>query len=211
MKELNSKSLFDQTFSTNYHLMKSFYSDENEAAEQALEFAKKAVNAKFNQEEHEFEKWSFEMLIKYKVGAVIIKPPVFRSESVEGWFQGSMVASSFFWTRYREYLTKVKNWPIEAVQAIDTTTNEIMSSLGNPLSSESFDKRGLVLGYVQSGKTANFTGLINKAYDVGYKLIIVLSGIHNDLRAQTQIRLDEEVIGRRSYKVWESNWCSPNI
>ncbi|MDF2789105.1 MAG: endonuclease [Neobacillus sp.] len=70
-----------------------------------------------------------------------------------------------------------------------------MKSLGNPQSMEPFDKRGIVLGFVQSGKTANFTGLINKAYDVGYKLIIVLSGIHNDLRAQTQIRLNQEVIG----------------
>ncbi|MRX53001.1 endonuclease [Bacillus idriensis] len=200
MTDLNSKSLFEQTFSANYHFMKGVFPDENEAAEQALELAKKVVKGKFANEDHEFEKWSFEMLIKYKVGAVIVKPSVIRLDPVKGWYQSSMVASSFFWTRYREYLNKIKKWPIDAVQAIDSTTNEIMSSLGDPRSAVSFDKRGLVLGYVQSGKTANFTGLINKAYDVGYKLIIVLSGIHNDLRAQTQIRLDEEVIGSRTDK-----------
>ena len=48
------------------------------------------------------------------------------------------------------------------------------------------------MGLVQSGKTSNFTGLINKAADAGYKIIIVLSGLHNNLRAQTQIRIDAD-------------------
>ena len=136
-----------------------------------------------------------EMFRKYKIGADIPKTYIMRSENGKSWFSPQMVASGFFWTRYRQYLTRIKDWPIESVQAIDETTNEIMKSLGNPKVLVPFDKRGLVLGFVQSGKTANFTGLINKAYDVGYKLIIVLSGIHNDLRTQTQIRLNEEVIG----------------
>ena len=50
----------------------------------------------------------------------------------------------------------------------------------------------MVVGYVQSGKTANYIGLINKALDAGYKYIIVLAGIHNNLRSQTQSRIDEE-------------------
>ena len=95
----------------------------------------------------------------------------------------------------QNYLLSIKSWPVEVIQEIDNTTNKILEFLGNPKSSEPFDKRGLVLGYVQSGKTANFTGLINKAYDLGYKLVIVLSGMHNDLRSQTQIRLEEEVVG----------------
>lgn len=81
------------------------------------------------------------------------------------------------------------------MKTIDSTTNDILKSLGNPKGKEDFDKRGLVLGYVQSGKTANFTGLINKAFDVGYKLVIVLAGMHNDLRSQTQLRLEREVVG----------------
>ena len=51
------------------------------------------------------------------------------------------------------------------------------------------------VGHVQSGKTANYTGLICKAADAGYKIIIVLAGLHNNLRAQTQIRLDEGFLG----------------
>jgi hypothetical protein len=53
----------------------------------------------------------------------------------------------------------------------------------------------LVVGHVQSGKTANYTGLICKAADAGYKIIIVLAGLHNNLRSQTQMRLDEGFLG----------------
>lgn len=52
-----------------------------------------------------------------------------------------------------------------------------------------------MFGYVQSGKTAHYIGMINKAYDAGYRIVIVLSGIHNSLRSQTQSRIDEEVLG----------------
>ena len=59
----------------------------------------------------------------------------------------------------------------------------------------SWDRRGLVVGHVQSGKTGNYTGLICKAADAGYKIIIVLAGLHNNLRSQTQMRLDEGFLG----------------
>jgi len=58
-----------------------------------------------------------------------------------------------------------------------------------------WDRRGLVVGHVQSGKTSNYTGLICKAADAGYRIIIVLAGIHNNLRSQTQMRLDEGFLG----------------
>src|SRR5262249_52528168 len=57
-----------------------------------------------------------------------------------------------------------------------------------------FDSRGLVLGYVQSGKTANYSAVIAKAADAGYKLIVVLAGVHEALRVQTQRRLDREIV-----------------
>ena len=67
--------------------------------------------------------------------------------------------------------------------------------LEDPDRSGMWDQTGPVMGHVQSGKTANFCGLICKAADAGYKVIIVLSGIHNSLRSQTQIRLDEGFLG----------------
>ncbi|MDQ1806246.1 Z1 domain-containing protein [Chryseobacterium sp. CKR4-1] len=102
-----------------------------------------------------------------------------------------------FWKRYRKYLLNIKQWPVSTVDRLDEITDDIIERLEDPtVKDRAFDRRGLVVGYVQSGKTANFTGLINKAIDSGYKVIIVLSGMHKNLRSQTQMRIDEEVIGR---------------
>ncbi|UEG54909.1 Z1 domain-containing protein [Mucilaginibacter daejeonensis] len=73
---------------------------------------------------------------------------------------------------------------------------EILKKMGDPLSQEPFFVRGLVVGSVQSGKTANFNAVINSAIDAGYDLIIVLSGIMEDLRSQTQKRIEKEVEGK---------------
>ncbi|QVY62604.1 Z1 domain-containing protein [Cytobacillus gottheilii] len=200
MSAMDNKSLFEQAFTTNYYMLKSHSANSEEAAEKALDLARLLASGIAPIDNATFQKWSLEMFMKYKVGFEVPKDYVMRNSKEKSWFEPKMAASGFFWTRYRRYLSDSKNWPLDAVTAIDETTNQIMASIGNPKSMEPFDKRGLVLGYVQSGKTANFTGLINKAYDVGYKLIIVLSGIHNDLRAQTQIRLNEEVIGNRTDK-----------
>ncbi|WP_338015843.1 Z1 domain-containing protein [Paenibacillus mesophilus] len=191
-----AKKLFEHTFATNYMNLKSVLPSQEKAAEKALEFSKLVIQGQ-NIGESLVEQWSLEMYMKFNVGFDIIKTPVLRSEEDRNWYSPKLLFGAFFWTRYRDYLIRVKNWDQEAVDSIDDSTNEIMRSLGNPEDIYPFDKRGLVLGYVQSGKTANFTGLINKAYDIGYKLVIVLSGVHNDLRAQTQLRLDEEVIGSR--------------
>lgn len=104
----------------------------------------------------------------------------------------------FFWNRYRGYLLNSKKLPTLVVSKIDDTTDDILSQLESPRREGAWSRKGLVAGQVQSGKTANYTGLICKAIDSGYKLVVVLAGLHNDLRAQTQIRLDEGLIGRDS-------------
>ena len=100
------------------------------------------------------------------------------------------------WDRYKIYLrAKDASFPIDSV---DDLTDRILDKCINPKTSGSWDRRGMVVGNVQSGKTANYTGLVNKATDAGYKLIIIIAGIHNSLRAQTQLRVDEGYIGRKS-------------
>lgn len=100
------------------------------------------------------------------------------------------------WNRYRMYLkAKDGSFPVDN---LDDLTDKILDKCVNPKKSGSWDRRGMVVGNVQSGKTANYTGLINKATDAGYKLIIVIAGIHNALRSQTQTRIDEGYIGRDS-------------
>jgi hypothetical protein len=100
-----------------------------------------------------------------------------------------------FWNRYVTYLEQDFGMPPSVVANLDNMTDMILERLENPDREGSWDRRGMVVGSVQSGKTANYIGLINKAVDAGYKLIIVLAGIHNNLRAQTQIRVDEGVLG----------------
>ena len=99
---------------------------------------------------------------------------------------------------YEGYLQQ-DGWADTMVQSLSDVTGNILGLLQDPLSEgSSWNRRGLVIGHVQSGKTANYTGLIAKAADAGYKFIIVIAGIHNNLRKQTQERIDEAFIGRSS-------------
>lgn len=90
-------------------------------------------------------------------------------------------------------------WPPRMIQSLSDVTSRILGHLQDPLSEgTTWNRRGLVIGHVQSGKTANYTGLIARAADSGYKFIVVIAGIHNNLRKQTQERIDEAFIGRSS-------------
>lgn len=101
-----------------------------------------------------------------------------------------------FWTRYKKYLAEQKGFADSVIQKNDDLTDSILDHLFNPQNTNiQISKKGLVVGQVQSGKTANYTGLICKAADAGYQVIIVLAGIHNNLRSQTQIRIDEGFLG----------------
>ena len=98
---------------------------------------------------------------------------------------------------YENYL-KREGWAPDAVQGISETSERILGHLQDPRSEGAWDRRGLVIGHVQSGKTANYLGVVARAADAGYKFIIVIAGIHNNLRKQTQERVDEGFIGRSS-------------
>ena len=102
-----------------------------------------------------------------------------------------------YWERYKEWQEKKLDWV--SLNALDKSTDEILGLLEDPTRKDAWDRRGLVVGHVQSGKTGNFTGLICKAADAGYKIIIVLAGMHNNLRSQTQMRLDEGFLGYETH------------
>ena len=104
-----------------------------------------------------------------------------------------------FWDRYRLFLQKEQHWNADIVNELDRTTDDIMDLLGNPLSSEDYSRKGLCIGDVQSGKTSTYIGLINKAADAHYRVIILLTGTIEKLRRQTQKRIDEGFIGFDSY------------
>jgi hypothetical protein len=109
------------------------------------------------------------------------------------WLNAARKKDWHYWRRYRDYLESKLSDVV--VDGLDESTNDILSLLEDPLRTDSWDRRGLVVGHVQSGKTSNYTGLINKAADAGYKIIIVLAGLHNNLRSQTQIRIEEGFLG----------------
>jgi hypothetical protein len=100
-----------------------------------------------------------------------------------------------FSERYRHYLLSEEQWAEATLRKMDETTDQILGLLTDPSKEGRWDRRGMVVGDVQSGKTAHYIGLICKAADAGYKIIIVLAGFHNSLRSQTQIRLEEGFLG----------------
>ncbi len=127
-----------------------------------------------------------------------------NNEGHEEWLNAARKKDWRYWARFQDYL-EGKLSP-KMIDALDRSSDDILSLLEDPLRQGPWDRRGLVVGYVQSGKTSNYTGLISKAADAGYKIIIVLAGMHNNLRLQTQIRLEEDFLGYES----NSNLETPN-
>ena len=113
----------------------------------------------------------------------------------EDWVTGNRIPDNGFWESYKQHLITRKKWKVDAVASLDTSTTRILNHLIDPLYGSLARVKGLVVGYVQSGKTANYSALIAKAVDAGYRLIIVLSGRTDILRNQTQARLDFELSG----------------
>lgn len=101
----------------------------------------------------------------------------------------------YYWDRYRRYLNGKERLPPQVIRGLDNITDQILDHLEDPKKSGRWARKGMVVGHVQSGKTANYIGLVNKAADSGYKVIIVLAGMINLLRNQTQFRLDNGFIG----------------
>jgi hypothetical protein len=100
-----------------------------------------------------------------------------------------------FWKRYERYLEEELAWAPKTVAKLDEMTDLVLEKFEDPNRAGPWDRRGMVVGHVQSGKTSHYTGLICKAVDAGYKLIIILAGMHKNLRSQTQLRLDEGFLG----------------
>lgn len=117
---------------------------------------------------------------------------IFDPEDDDGPWYGGPSSIDVFWPKLRANLEADPSW-VEAVPSLDEASTDIVGLLADP-HSPAIRTRGLVLGFVQSGKTANFTATIAKAADSGYRLFIVLSGVHNSLRRQTQLRIDEQLV-----------------
>ncbi|MFA8643965.1 Z1 domain-containing protein [Xanthomonas campestris pv. campestris] len=105
-----------------------------------------------------------------------------------------------YWNRYRQFLIG-DGMSEHVVNAVNAVTDTIVDLAGDPSTPGKWSRRGLVVGHVQSGKTANYLGVINKAADAGYRLVILIAGVHNNLRSQTQERVDFGFVGRDSDQI----------
>lgn len=124
-------------------------------------------------------------------GIAISSDPNFKN-----WYNPIDIDHSYsYWERYKKYLSFDLLLPEKVIQSIDISTTDIVNLLGEPVENGIFARKGLVIGDVQSGKTANYISVINKAADAGYKVIVLLTGTIEKLRQQTQARIDEGFIG----------------
>ncbi|MCX6021977.1 MAG: Z1 domain-containing protein [Chloroflexi bacterium] len=125
----------------------------------------------------------------------IDSPIVIAAKRWNPWYHPEARPTGFYWPAFVQYLQNTQHWPPESILSLGETTTAVVQRLADPSQSAPYQAKGLVVGYIQSGKTANITGVVAKAADAGYRLIIILAGTQNMLRNQTQRRLDKELLG----------------
>lgn len=123
------------------------------------------------------------------VGAVLPRPT---------WTDRLAPGDWYHWTRLETLLRADPKWEPHQVDSVAAESLRVLRHMHDPQRNAPFQGRGLVVGYVQSGKTANYTAVAARAADAGYRLVIVLSGIHDSLRNQTQNRLERELTGHQA-------------
>jgi hypothetical protein len=123
----------------------------------------------------------------------ILEPAELSEGGPRPWFRDWDTSAGYYWKRQQSFLRNQLHRADYEIDNLDLSSNRVLAHLEDPHSTSRFNVRGLVVGHVQSGKTANFSALIAKAVDAGYKIVIVLSGLHNSLRRQTQIRLQRDL------------------
>lgn len=128
--------------------------------------------------------------VELKIGVGVINKATF-----EPWIEARKVSvAGNRWDAYEELLLR-REWSPRVVDKLDDQTDRIVELMGDPMKGGEWARRGLAIGEVQSGKTATYIGVLNKAIDYGYKLIVIIGGHTEDLRRQTQRRVDTDLTG----------------
>lgn len=137
--------------------------------------------------------------IKSEFSIKLDRGVLIEEKNHEKWFLARKAQLSMkYWERYKKYLLADKGFSSKVVNTMDDILDTLTDLLGDPERDIKYKRRGLIIGDVQSGKTANYTGLICKAVDSGYKVVVLLTGTIEKLRQQTQQRIDEGFVGRDS-------------
>ena len=189
------KEVFENTVTSALFSKKGEVYTEEEIDKIIDEFAKMPVFSSVTKEEIEIIRRDIhsKQLIKLDIGTVLME------NNHKKWFMSKKSQLGMkYWLRYKDYLRNDKKFSQNVIDSMDDVSDEIVDLLGDPQSEFGYQRRGLVIGDVQSGKTANYISVINKASDAGYKIIVLLTGTIEKLRKQTQIRIDEGFIGKSS-------------
>lgn len=140
-----------------------------------------------------------EATIKSEFSIKLDKGVLIEEHGHERWFLARKAQLEMkYWERYRKYLLADKGFSTKVVNTMDDVLDTLTDLLGDPSRDVFYKRRGLIIGDVQSGKTANYTGLICKGVDAGYKVVVLLTGTIEKLRQQTQQRIDEGFVGSDS-------------
>lgn len=148
-------------------------------------------------DESDWQKLSRDLELHFDVRmehGILIQGEEQRERDTKWWTSiAKQQSKKYYWSRLRKYLED--SFPPEVIKTLDVDTDIVMNNIENP-SFSAFSRYGMVVGHVQSGKTGNFSALVCKAADAGYKFIVVISGDKNNLRTQTQERLNESFVGQ---------------
>lgn len=185
-----------------YMLLKGEQKTHSELIEQATLVLPIVLRNSIPQDSPAFQELLIAVVDMYEVevGVKTFTPnALYNNRASTYWLhQAKDTVSHAYFDRYKLYLRQ-EGFPLKTISNIEYTCERILASCANPRSPAGTDKkRGLVVGDVQSGKTANYLGLINMAFDYGYKIVVLLAGTTNSLRLQTQKRTDSGVIGAKS-------------
>lgn len=131
-----------------------------------------------------------EATVKFSDSGSVVDPDTF-----EPWLEARRLdIETPRWDAYEKLLID-RDWDTKVIAELDYQSDEVLDLVGDPEKPGEWARRGLVIGEVQSGKTANYLALLNKALDFGYKVVIVIGGHTNELRRQTQERFDTDLLG----------------
>ncbi len=137
--------------------------------------------------------------IKSKFSIKLDKGVLIEERGREKWFLAKKADLEMkYWERYKKHLLYDKGFSTKVVNTMDDVLDTLTDLLGDPSRDIVYKRRGLIIGDVQSGKTANYLGLICKGVDSGYKVIVLMTGTIEKLRRQTQQRIDEGFVGSDS-------------
>lgn len=190
-----------------YIMLKAYLRDENKSIEKIKESIDTILEMSIfeNCDKEEIKNKVYD---EYITNIGIINPDaefLVKDKNFNDWMKLTDVTTKCF-DRYMDYLSDL-DFPEDSLKKMTKSTNDILSRCANPNNLndlKNLKKKGLVMGDIQSGKTANYTALINLAADYGYKVIVLLAGMTDSLRQQTQKRIDAGFIGAKSDSISSS-------